>query len=339
LLAVGLAYLLTVGWRLTPARVPVDSDPVAEFDLDDYLTHLYVRPGSAVVGLSVEAFDRAYPEVRILQVRRDGKAYAGPHSDRVIEAGDGVVVHGPVWAVRGFREETKLGRRPRETVTEETFESSATDGMLAKAVIPDQSPFVGETVAETGPTTTTRRPCSPCAAAATCSAPTLPTASCRRATCCWSGRRRRPSGTSRTPAIRRRRRARARSAGQFGYRRIAPLSPKTPVAVGILVSVVALAALNVLPIVIAALAGVVAMVVTGCLTTADAYDAVSWNVIFLLAGSFRSGSRWSPRAARPSSQSSSSRPASTFQTWASCSSCTPSPACWRVSSHRWRRRC
>jgi di/tricarboxylate transporter len=36
--------------------------------------------------------------------------------------------------------------------------------------------------------------------------------------------------------------------------------------------------------VIAALAGVVAMVVTGCLSTSDAYDAVSWNVIFLLAG-------------------------------------------------------
>jgi di/tricarboxylate transporter len=65
---------------------------------------------------------------------------------------------------------------------------------------------------------------------------------------------------------------------------VAPLSPKTSLAVGILASVVGLAALNVLPIVIAALAGVVAMVVTGCLTTADAYDAVSWNVIFLLAG-------------------------------------------------------
>jgi len=65
---------------------------------------------------------------------------------------------------------------------------------------------------------------------------------------------------------------------------VVPLSPKTSLAVGILASVVGLAALNVLPIVIAALAGVVAMVVTGCLTTADAYDAVSWNVIFLLAG-------------------------------------------------------
>lgn len=285
LLAVGLAYLLTVGWRLTPARVPVDSDPVAEFDLDDYLTHLYVRPGSAVVGLSVEAFDRAYPEVRILQVRRDGKAYAGPHSDRVIEAGDGVVVHGPVWAVRGFREETKLGRRPRETVTEETFESSATDGMLAKAVIPDQSPFVGETVAETGlhdyhETTVlavrrggdlfrTDLADRELQAGDLLLVRTTP-ASVRYF-------------TDTGDLVVADERALDRLANS-DIDEIAPLSPKTPVAVGILVSVVALAALNVLPIVIAALAGVVAMVVTGCLTTADAYDAVSWNVIFLLAG-------------------------------------------------------
>jgi di/tricarboxylate transporter len=63
-----------------------------------------------------------------------------------------------------------------------------------------------------------------------------------------------------------------------------PLDPRTPVAVGILLGVIATAALGLLPIVIAALGGVVAMIVTGCLKPADAYDAVSWNVVFLLAG-------------------------------------------------------
>jgi len=65
---------------------------------------------------------------------------------------------------------------------------------------------------------------------------------------------------------------------------VAPLSPKTPFAVAIMAAVVAVAALDVAPIVIAAFGGVFAMVVTGCLRPADAYDAVSWNVIFLLAG-------------------------------------------------------
>jgi len=285
LLAVGTAYLLTVGWRLTPARVPVDSDPVSEFDLDDYLTHLYVRPGSAAVGLSVEAFDDAYPAVRILQIRRDGEAYAGPHSDRVIEAGDGVVVHGPLRAVTQFREAATLGTRAYETVTEETFESTATDGMLAKAIVPDQSPFVGETVAETGlhdyhetSVLAVRRGGEVFRtdlAERTLQAGDLLLVRTTPASVRYF--------TDTGDLVVADQRALDRLANA-DVDEVAPLSPKTPIAVGVLVGVVALAALDVLPIVIAALAGVVAMVVTGCLTTADAYDAVSWNVIFLLAG-------------------------------------------------------
>ena len=65
---------------------------------------------------------------------------------------------------------------------------------------------------------------------------------------------------------------------------VAPLSPRAPVAVAIMAGVVAVAAFDVVPIVIAAFAGGFALVLTGCLSPADAYDSVSWNVIFLLAG-------------------------------------------------------
>ncbi|PAU83716.1 SLC13 family permease [Halorubrum salipaludis] len=285
LLAVGLAYLLTVGWRLTPARVPVDSDPVAEFDLSDYLAFLYVRPDAAPVGQSVEAFDTEHPDVRVLQVRRGGEAYAGPHSDRIIETGDLLVVHGELRDVNRFRERTGLGRRPRRSVTEATFESAETDGILAKAVVPEHSSFVGETVSETGlhefhETTVlavrrgdelTRTDLSDYALQAgdLLLVRTTP-ASVRYFT---------DTGDLVVADERALDRLADADADE-----LAPLSPKTPIAVGILAGVVGLAAFDVLPIVIAALAGVVAMVTTGCLTTADAYDAVSWNVIFLLAG-------------------------------------------------------
>jgi di/tricarboxylate transporter len=49
-------------------------------------------------------------------------------------------------------------------------------------------------------------------------------------------------------------------------------------------AVVALPALDVLPIVITAIGGIVAMVLTGCLRPTELYEAVDWNVIFLLAG-------------------------------------------------------
>jgi len=59
---------------------------------------------------------------------------------------------------------------------------------------------------------------------------------------------------------------------------------KTPVALGILAAVVGLAAFEVLPILVSALGGVVAMIVTGCLRPNEVYEAVDWSVIFLLAG-------------------------------------------------------
>jgi len=60
--------------------------------------------------------------------------------------------------------------------------------------------------------------------------------------------------------------------------------PKRLVATGIMIGVVAVAALGLVPIVISALAGVVLMVLTGCINTREAYLRVEWKVYFLIAG-------------------------------------------------------
>jgi di/tricarboxylate transporter len=59
---------------------------------------------------------------------------------------------------------------------------------------------------------------------------------------------------------------------------------RAPIAVAIIAGVVALPALGLTHIVISALGGIVAMVLTGVLHPGELYDAVDWNVIFLLAG-------------------------------------------------------
>ena len=283
LLVVGLAYLLTVGRRLTPARVPPDSDPVDEFDLDDYLTFLYVRSRSTAVGESVETFDEANPEVRVLQVRRDGEAYAGPHSDRVIEAGDVLAVNGARQAVARFRDETGLGRQPGD-VTEETFDTT-TDGLLARAVVPEHSSFVGETVGDTGLHEFHETSVLAVRRGAELTRTDVDDYALQGGdlllvrTTDTAVRYFADSGDLIVADERTLDRL-----ADADPEAVAPLSPKTPVAVAVFAGVVGFAAVGALPIVIAALAGVVAMVVTGCLSSADAYDAVSWNVIFLLAG-------------------------------------------------------
>jgi len=63
-----------------------------------------------------------------------------------------------------------------------------------------------------------------------------------------------------------------------------PRRTRMGVAGAILVAVVGLAASGVLPVVVSAPAGAVLMVVTGCLDLDDAYRAIDWDVVFLLAG-------------------------------------------------------
>ena len=63
-----------------------------------------------------------------------------------------------------------------------------------------------------------------------------------------------------------------------------PLKHKVPVVLAILAGVVGLAAFGVLPILITAILGCLAMILTRCLTLEEAYHAVNWQVIFLLAG-------------------------------------------------------
>ncbi len=62
------------------------------------------------------------------------------------------------------------------------------------------------------------------------------------------------------------------------------LRHKAPLVLGILAAVVGLAAFNVLPILVSALLGCLAMVLTRCLRLEEAYHAINWQVIFLLAG-------------------------------------------------------
>jgi di/tricarboxylate transporter len=63
-----------------------------------------------------------------------------------------------------------------------------------------------------------------------------------------------------------------------------PRTDKTYIALAILAGVVGTAAFNLAPIVVSAPAGVILMILTGCITTEEAYNAINWKVIMLLVG-------------------------------------------------------
>ena len=59
---------------------------------------------------------------------------------------------------------------------------------------------------------------------------------------------------------------------------------KAYIAISIVFGVVIVAALNILPILVSSLVGVMLMIFTGCLKAGEIYGAVRWDIIFLLAG-------------------------------------------------------
>ncbi|MDX1571709.1 MAG: SLC13 family permease [Xanthomonadales bacterium] len=68
-----------------------------------------------------------------------------------------------------------------------------------------------------------------------------------------------------------------------------PHTKKAPVALGTLIAVVGLAAFNILPIEVSAVAGVMALLLTGCLSWRDATNALSAQVILIVVASLALG--------------------------------------------------
>lgn len=64
----------------------------------------------------------------------------------------------------------------------------------------------------------------------------------------------------------------------------APRTQKTPIALLIMIAVLIPVILELIPIAISAVAGVVLMILTGCLTMDEAYRAIEWKAVFLIAG-------------------------------------------------------
>jgi len=270
---VGGAYLVFVGHRLLPARVPPRADYLVEYDVGEYVTELAVGPESPFVGESVESATAALgPDIDIVELVREREETVAPRQEKRLDAGDVLVVRTNREVVRqgpqlaGFDVVSGTGTA--------TLESGDT-GTLVELVVSMDSRLIGESL-------------DPEQFRADYGAAVLGLRS-------WSegvvnrivGRRLRVGDTllvdvpeegidrlSRDPDV-----IVAREPSEPNYR-----TEKAPVSIGIMIGVVGLAALEVLPILITALGGVVAMVLGGVLEPNELYDAVEWDIIFLLAG-------------------------------------------------------
>jgi di/tricarboxylate transporter len=273
---VGAAYLLTVGRWLTPTRIKPEADLTTEFGLEEYLTEVVVREDSVLVGKTVsEGLSAAEFDVDVLQLVRDGRAFAEPLDPKTVRAGDVLAVRVDQETLVDLLDAEGLDVLADVEVTDEELEAPDEASNLVEVVVAPGSRLVGKSLAGVS----FRQQYDATVLAL------------RRGGDLIRERmddlRLRVGDTLlvQGPASSLRR---MENNPDFivaqEIERPDVRSSKTPVAVGLVAAVVGLAALTPIPIVAAALAGALGMVLTGCLRPTEVYDTVQWDVIFLLAG-------------------------------------------------------
>ncbi|WP_435334005.1 SLC13 family permease [Haloarchaeobius sp. TZWWS8] len=280
-LVVGSVYLLTVAPGLIPERIEPVLDITDTYEVSDYLAQVMVRESSVLVGQRLDdAFTELDRDLDALQLIRDEEVFIAPTTDREIQAGDVLTLRASLQEINSFAEEYDLRQLPREEVTGDSLDAPWIRGELIEVVLPPGSAHEGETLREL-----LFRERYDATVMAVRRGNTVfheqladMTLEAGDSLLLYA----RPTALdllAETNDL-----VITRGSHDNGPRKAPELSEKAPLAIGIMLTVVGLAAFTHLPIVITALGGVVAMVVTDCLDTSDAYDAVSWDVIFLLAG-------------------------------------------------------
>jgi di/tricarboxylate transporter len=281
-LGVGTIYLLVVGPRLLPERIRPEEDLTAKFRMRVYLRRVRVREDSPLVGKTIQEGMRDVTfDMDILQIVRGASTYIGPFSDQTIAAHDVLTIRADETTRQAFVDRMHLELFPAQRVTDESFiDASHT---LLECTIPPDSPLEQETLISSTFRTRYHGTVLAIRRGDTVIRDRVEAARLREGDSLLVQTTHDHEAllhmipdlvvTRTTPAAR-----------QPGEEKGANRRRKMPIALGILAGVVAVAASGLYPIVITALAGVVLMVVTGCLKTEEAYAAVSWNIIFLLAG-------------------------------------------------------
>ena len=283
--AIGLVYLATVAPYLLPERKKPHRDLSCDYDLKEYISEIVITQKSPLVGVTLGssclAGSSACPkqkfDVKVLEIVRHGVHFCERLDNRVLQVGD-------VLRVRGTREDLLQVKAEKgiEILPEVKFDYSSRaaeinsgDEGLVEVLIPSNSNLRGSTLQEL---------------------------------------RFRQRYNATVLAIRRGDEVTRERLGQISLRfgdvlliqapkrslsRLQTNSnllvieqqeletmgqKKAMTAIAIAFIVVALAGLNLLPILVSSLIGVILMVLTGCLKPGELYSAVRWNIIVLLAG-------------------------------------------------------
>jgi di/tricarboxylate transporter len=273
LFAAGTVYLLLLGHRVMPERVKPES-LTQGFHLNRYLSEVVVLEGSTLAGKSlVEARLGERYDLEVLSLIRAGAIRGMPGENEILLEGDILLVKAPAAALVRLRDTAGIGIKPGRHPDDADLNSS--ESSLLEVVVSPNSVLEGRSLK--GLDFRHRF-------GATVLAIRRHGADIREKI----GRVRLRIGDELLLLAHRTNLERLKQQADFVVLQeleVPVLRPRAAAtALLIVIGVIAVAAMNLYPIVEAAIIGAVLMVLTGCLHIRKVYPSVDWQVIFLLAG-------------------------------------------------------
>lgn len=270
--AAGLLYLVFLTPRLIPERKG-ELEKTDRYRLADYVAELKVQEGSSLIGKKWgEAAGTKEKALQLVQVIRGAKSMSRA-SRTVVREGDLLVLHGDADEIIGAQE--KYGLKILEDSRSGVRKEPSNEVRLVEALIPPGSLLIDKTYK--GANLRRRFGCSVLAIQRRGKVLRARLEDIRLD----SGDSLLLQGDSEDVA------ALLKSDDLIVTNELTELylrRDRAVIALVIMLAVVGLAAFNVLPILTAALVGAIAMVLTGCLSIEETYQAIDWKVIFLLGG-------------------------------------------------------
>jgi di/tricarboxylate transporter len=275
-LATGSVYLIFVGRHLLPERIKPEDDLTEEFEMGGYLTEVVVLEDSPLLGRTVaQALVDLKLDVDVVQMIRDGEIFPAPVGNKQFRQDDILMLRTRRTTLVELMKTQGLEPYVKTKITDRDFDIEEKGEQLVEVVILSENRLIGETLR------------------------TINFAQ-RYDSLVLAIRRRGATFKNRIDEIELEGgdtllvQASPRAMKQFTNNRtfvliqnptdVAYRRGKMITSVGIIMAVVAAAAVGLAPILVTSLCGVIAMIVTGCLQPNELYKSIDWSVIFLLAG-------------------------------------------------------
>lgn len=266
---VGIVYLTLMSRRIAPKRE--SDDFVQDYDVRDYLSELFIDEESAAIGDTLGSLHLAASEITPLAIIRNRRRLTA-HGNRKLQSGDKIVVKSSRDALLHARDNPKISIEAERTLTERDI--FLDDAEICEVVLMPQSPLVGKSLKKLR--FYARHQVAVLAI--------------------YRGGRAYPSQVENTPlrvgdvllmqGPKQQLNALARPPDLWMLQSAAdsPISTRKGLyALAAMLGAILLSTIGVLPLSIAFLLAVVALVITGCTSMEEAYASIEWRLLVLIA--------------------------------------------------------